>query len=796
MKLYSLLLILNVLVVSVYSQTVKVVDETNLHVIENVYIYSGQKTSLTNKYGIADVSIFNKTDTISFQHSSFEEYIVSYTDLVKLKFVVKLSESVLNINEIVISANRWEQNKDEVPNKITTISAKQIAFSSPQTSADLLGLSNEVFIQKSQMGGGSPMIRGFATNRILIVVDGVRMNNAIYRSGNLQNVLSLDANAIENTEIIFGPGSIIYGSDAIGGVMGFHTLTPKISTTDKKYFASNILTRYSTANTEKTGHVDFNIGGKKWSSLTSFTFSNYDDLLMGNVGNDGYVRPEYVEHINGKDVVVSNSNKNKQVFSGYSQLNIMQKFRFRPSKKWDFNYAFHYSQLSNVPRYDRLIQYSNNKLKYAEWYYGPQKWMMNVFSVKFSDNKKFFDDAKLIVAYQNNEESRHDRKFGQSDIRERTEKVAALTVNLDFDKKLNNKIYVFYGGEFVTNLVNSFGQTRNKYTSEIIPSATRYPNGSTYSSYAGYLNLKYNINQKLTLNTGIRYSRVLINADFDTAFYKFPYNNININTGALNASLGMSYRPNNTWQLNVNASSGFRAPNIDDVGKVFDSEPGNVIVPNENLSSEYAYNIDVGVVKTINKRLKLDATVFYTILTNAMVRRDYTFNGQDSIMYDGEMSKVQALVNTDEAIVYGLQFGFYADIVSHLSFKTNITYVKGEDKDGYRLRHVPPVFGSAHLIFKAERIKIDLYSNYNAEISNSEMTPSELDKPHIYATDNNGDLFTPSWYTINIMSSYQINKFLSANFGVENILNKRYRPYSSGIVSPGRNFIFGLRAAF
>ena len=73
------------------------------------------------------------------------------------------------------------------------------------------------------------MIRGFSANRVLIVVDGVRMNNAIFRSGNLQNVISIDPNMIELTEVIMGPGSVIYGSDAIGGVMNFYTTTPKLS---------------------------------------------------------------------------------------------------------------------------------------------------------------------------------------------------------------------------------------------------------------------------------------------------------------------------------------------------------------------------------------------------------------------------------------------------------------------------------------------------------------------------------------------------------------------------------------
>ena len=132
-----------------------------------------------------------------------------------------------------MSVSKWEQQRKDIPQKIVSINAQSIAFGNSQTSADLLQQSGQVFVQKSQLGGGSPMIRGFATNRVLLSVDGVRMNNAIFRGGNVQNVLSIDPFSIKNTEIIFGPGSVIYGSDAIGGVMNFYTKAPRFSSQAK-----------------------------------------------------------------------------------------------------------------------------------------------------------------------------------------------------------------------------------------------------------------------------------------------------------------------------------------------------------------------------------------------------------------------------------------------------------------------------------------------------------------------------------------------------------------------------------
>lgn len=150
------------------------------------------------------------------------------------------SIKVTSLEEVVVSATKWQQKKNDLPYKITTIKAEAIELQNPQTAADLLGISGKVFIQKSQQGGGSPMIRGFATNRLLYTVDGVRMNTAIFRGGNIQNVISLDGFAMENVEVLFGPNSVIYGSDAIGGVMSFQTVKPKFATTENTTVSGNI----------------------------------------------------------------------------------------------------------------------------------------------------------------------------------------------------------------------------------------------------------------------------------------------------------------------------------------------------------------------------------------------------------------------------------------------------------------------------------------------------------------------------------------------------------------------------
>lgn len=781
------------------AQTVLVRDNNSFRPVDNVAVYNPAhtRTALTNVYGIADLSSFRETDTLIFQHTAYETVSYKYTEITAAEFNVYLQKKSISLDEIIISATRFEQDAEELPNRIISIPAEKIRFDNPQTTADVLANSNEVFVQKSQLGGGSPMIRGFSANEILIVVDGVRMNNAIFRSGNLQNVIAIDPNALSQSEVIFGPGTVIYGSDALGGVMSFMTLEPRLST-DRKFTSSvNFMARYSSANTERTGHIDISLAGKKWASVTSFSSGWFDDLRMGSKGPDEYLRKHYVETNGQQDVMVANADQELQRFTGYNQMNVMQKFRYRPLDWLDLTYGFHYSETSDVPRYDRLLQYQNpDTLKYASWYYGPQKWMLNVLNSSIMVNCRMITELKVTLAWQKFEESRHSRKFANNWFKNQYEDLDMYTANIDIEKRFDEKNSFFYGFEGVYNDIRSSAYSRDYVSGETKKTGTRYPDGTNdYSTYAGYLNYERRFSRELTLFAGFRYSHVNLKSTFsDTSLYHFPFDEIRINTGALNGSAGVSWRPADVWQLRLNLSSGFRAPNLDDAGKVFDSSPGNVVVPNPGLKPEYAYNLDAGIQRTIGDIAVLELSAFYTYLLDAMVRRDFTFNGQDSIWYDGELSKVEAIVNAGSAQIYGLSAMGILDMGEHFKLKSTITWTQGEDNEGYAMRHVSPLFGNTSLIYNNDRFLAELYANYNGSIPYSRLAPTEREKPHIYATDSDGNPYSPSWWTINFKASYRIIDQLSLDLGIENIFDERYRSYSSGIVSPGRNFIIAVRA--
>ncbi|CAM3293593.1 TonB-dependent receptor [Aequorivita lipolytica] len=799
-KLFVLWLLLGFAGTS-FGQTITILDNQTNEPIELVTL-TNTKSHLyatTDSKGQADISAFKNIANIEIRSLGHKTLIKSYAELELENFTVSLEISNFNLDEVVISGSRWRQSSDDVPSKIISISPKEVALQNPQTAADLLSISGKVFVQKSQQGGGSPMIRGFATSRLLYSVDGVRMNTAIFRSGNLQNVINLDPFAIEGTEVLFGPGSVIYGSDAIGGVMSFQTLTPRLSLSNSPLITGKANVRYSSANNEKTGHFDVNLGFKKWAFVTSVTSWDYDNLRQGSHGPEDYIKDYYVQRQDSTDVVITQEDKLLQIPSAFSQINMMQKIRFQPNERWDFQYGFHFSETSPYGRYDRHQRVRHGLPRYAEWDYGPQIWMMNNLNINHTANNSVFDQMSLRLAHQWFEESRIDRSFNKTERSTQEEEVAAYSVNLDFIKATGERNTFFYGFEYVLNDVNSKGELTDISTdiSEVGPA--RYPK-SKWQSLAVYVTDEYKATDNFTLSGGARYNYVLLDSEFDTTFYPFPFTEANLKNGALTGSLGGVYRPSGSWVLSANLGSAFRAPNVDDVGKVFDSEPGSVVVPNPDLKPEYAYNADLGIAKVFGDIVKVDITGYYTSLKDALVRRDFKLNGQDSILYKGELSQVQAIQNAAVAHVYGVQAGVEVKLPKGFGFSTDVNFQKGEEEldngESSTSRHAAPFFGVSRLNYKANKLSMELNVNYQGKYDFDELPEGEKEKTEIYALDKDGNAFAPSWYTLNFKALYKLTTTFDISGGIENLTDQRYRPYSSGISGAGRNFILSLTAHF
>ncbi len=706
-----------------------------------------------------------------------------------------VSSLIKNLDDITLSATRFPEKSKYLSQAIVSISEKKIAALNQPTTAELLQHTGNVSVQKSQGGGGSPVIRGFEANKILIVVDGVRMNNAIFRGGHLQNVITIDPEMVERIEILYGPSSVMYGSDALGGVLHFSTKKPAFSNDRHTQFHAQFLTRLSTAFDEKTQHVQFSAATRKFASLTSFTFSDFSDIRQGKNGNkfSGWgLRNFTVENINGKDSMVPNGNPLLQTRSGYNQYSILQKFLFH-SRKSEQQLNFQYSSSSNINRYDRLTETNNSgNAKSAEWYYGPQQRLLISWNVHFQHS--VLGQGNINTAYQFVEESRNNRNFRSSKLNHRIEQVKIGSLNADFKKDFQ-PLELGYGLELIYNHVQSRAYAENILTKVQSDLDTRYPDGgSNTQNYAAYASAIYKINPKWIAQAGLRYTTNKLESSLSNkSFFPLPYSSIDQSSKVLTSSAGIVYLPNEKWKLSAQVSTGFRTPNVDDLAKIFESGNGNFIVPNAELKPERTLNYELGINARPAKNISFRANGWYTDYTNVLTTDRSTYQGSSTILYDGVQSNVITTVNKNKAFLYGYSLDVNISFLQHFEIQSayNYTYGRIKEQTNYPLDHIPPAFGKTGLEMKKGNFVFALYVLYNSKKDSSDYNLRGEDN-QLYSADVVKG-FSPAWIIYNFRSAFKISEHLNVQFSLENITDRFYRTFSSGISAAGRNAVFALR---
>lgn len=712
------------------------------------------------------------------------------------------AKTIRFLDEMVISANKIEEPRRYIGQQIEVIGNDKINQLNAPTTADLLINSGWVSMQKSQQGGGSPQLRGFEASRVLLMVDGIRMNNLIYRAGHLQNLITTDNNSMERIEILFGPSSTVYGSDALGGVIHLYTRNPVLKKDAQSPFSGNAMTRFGSVNNEKTGHIDFNISGQKFGSFTSFTYSDFGDLKMGEktnsqIGEQIWLRSNYVVRAadNQSDVLVTNNDPFVQKQSGYKQYDLIQKFLLQSNEKVTHLLNVQYSTSSDIFRYDRLTDVQGTGLRSAEWYYGPQKRLLTSYNLRVKDLGSFADALSATISFQDIEESRNDRRFNNNNLRRRIENVNVLGITVDLKKSINSSDFR-YGLDGQLNTLQSTAHNTDIVTGVQSKLDTRYPDGdNSMNMMAAYFTHTYRINPTWTLTDGVRVGGSWLHASFnDKSFFPFPFNEVKQNNLLSSANLGIIYAPT-SWKFSFVASSGFRAPNIDDLGKVFDSSPGNVIVPNPDLGAEKTLNADIGITKFMGSNTRIETAFFATQFFDAIVTLPSTFNGQSIIDYDGTPSQVLTNQNKGKAYIIGYNIGLHTSLNEHLSTSATLNYTRGRVKNDIGpdtpLDHIPPFFGRVGIQYNSNKFRSELFTNFNGWKTLDSYSNSGEDN-FTYATPRG----MPSWYTVNLRTSYTLNTMLTVQAGVDNVLDLQYRTFASGINAPGRNIFGTLRFKF
>ncbi|SHF91541.1 hemoglobin/transferrin/lactoferrin receptor protein [Cnuella takakiae] len=707
------------------------------------------------------------------------------------------NDTTRNMDEVVLYSNKFAERKKYIVQKVDLITAQRIAEVNAPTMAELLQNSGQVFVQKSQMGGGSPVLRGFEASRILLVVDGIRMNNAIYRAGHHQYLITVDQNMLDRVEVLYGPASTLYGSDALGGAVLMRTRQPQLSVSGKTSFNANTLIRYGSAANERTVHTDFNVGGRKWAWLQSYTVSDFGDLRMGDHYPDKYPnfgrRSQYITRIGGIDSIVKNSDDRIQRNSAYRQWDLMQKLLFRPSERVNHTLNLQWSSSTDIPRYDRLQDVRNGALRWAQWYYGPQERGLAAYELNVA-KLGFFDNLRLNASYQHIEESRHQRAYRSNNLDNRLEEVNVGNFTLD-GKKFWQQHELTLGLDAQLNGVNSKANRTDIATGVRTKLDARYPDGqNTMNYYGAYAQHLWKLGGgKWVINDGLRLQAVSLRSQInDNSFFNLPFNSIEQDNLALTGNIGAAYTPRAGSRITASLASGFRSPNVDDLVRIFESGNNQLIVPNKDIDPEYTYTADLGFAQQLGSAVKIEANGFYTWFRNAIALAPFSLNGQSQVQYNGALVPVFANQNVNKAYLYGAQASVTADFTQALSFFSTLTYTYGRlqqpGKSETPLDHIPPVYGRTSIRYAAAKWKAEAFALYNGWKKIRDYNSSGEDNQQ-YATPEG----MPSWYTLNLNASWSPVSFVTLQAGVENILDRNYRVFASGFSAPGRNVVVSVR---
>jgi hemoglobin/transferrin/lactoferrin receptor protein len=726
-----------------------------------------------------------------------------------LELLAQSDTSSKQLQDVVIYANKFPTLSKNIVQRVVALTDKVLLQQQANT-ADILTASGQVFVQKSQAGGGSPVVRGFEASRVLLMVDGVRMNSAIFRAGHLQNIITVDNMILDRVEIIYGPSSTLFGSDALGGVVNLFTKQPQLfksNLVSKKApwkTNGNLVYRFGNGQNEQRQHVDFNIANNKWAFLTSVTKSNFGDMRQGNKRSAAYPdfgkRLFYVARENNTDVIKDNSAfVNIQKLSGYNQIDLLQKVLFKPNDNTEHLLNVQVSNSSDINRYDRLTETSKGLPVFSEWYYGPQVRNMIGYKLTKSNLNGYFQKLTTNINYQHLEESRITRRFKSNNKDYRFEAVDIFGLNMDLlhqgkSSTLNIGVESYY------NNVGSTAYSNNIATNLRSAITTRYSDGPTnMSNYALYAQHTQFLKGNWVLNSGLRLNNVQLNANFkDTALMRFPFTDANQNNTALTGNLGMAYNGADGLRVSFGVSSGFRAPNVDDLTKVFDTRTGYVVVPNKDLKPEYTYNAELNVSKTTST-YSIGASLFHTWFRNALVVDKFKLNNESSILYQGIMSDVYATQNKAKAIVYGFNVNGSANFSPNTTLAATYTYTKGNYADrkldglntALPIDHIPPTYGRVGLKHDIKKFTAELFTLFNGWKRIEDYNLNGEDN-EIYATKDG----MPGWQIWNINTNYQLTKKLNFSFQIENIADLNYRYFASGISALGRNYIVQARYSF
>jgi outer membrane receptor protein involved in Fe transport len=660
-----------------------------------------------------------------------------------LHLALSEDDSIWYTEEIIVTATKTESNVFDVPRSAVIVGAEQLKRQSISRMPDALQELPEITVQRTTLGGGSPILRGLVGRYVLVLVDGIRLNNSTYRSGPHQYFNTIDPNLVDRIEIVNGPGSVLYGSDALGGVINI--ITKKTPQNTGLSLLSD--TRVSSADGGVMQYFQAGYRAANFSVSSGLSLKKFNDLHGGD--NIGLQAPTGYQQWDG--VLLAD-----YTFSGCSKL----------------TFSYQTTNQNEVPRYDRIAAGRD-----AKNVYDPQK--RQLAHIAFSQNFQhaFIDFMKIDLSYQQQAEGSN--IISQKDlIHEIQERIDTRTygIGISFNSYLGTTHLLTYGAEYYYDRISSSRDTLNLNTNKKQSGLDPYPGSPTYQSTAFYIQDEIFL-PDFSIIAGLRYSFFHFQAHLSESALRSELGTVTSNPQTLSGNLNITWKLiRQRLNLFGGVSQGFRAPNSNDLIAVGNVSNAGIEIPNPNLKPEKSSQYELGFKSDFTK-WGLNGSVYYMAISDLIQRRSVGVADGLTLLRKENFSR---------AGITGLHMeGFYV-IHPTWHIQGGINWTLGENFEQDKpLSMIPPLRGKVSLKYQPHHYWGEFLTVFSA--TQDRLSPIDKLSPRI------GPDGTSGFIIFSLRGGFSISNHVELTAGVENLLNETYKIHGSGIYSAGRNVFFGLR---
>ena len=636
------------------------------------------------------------------------------------------------LDSIVVTSRNIKTSQAKSPYVISSIDQNQIRETNARTTPEALQGVAGVFLQKTNHGGGSAFIRGLTGNQTLLVIDGIRLNNATYRYGPNQYLNTIDMFTLERVDVLKGIGAIEYGSDAMGGVINL--TTKEVNTSGFKDFKLSNTSKFLSSQMEKTNRTEMSYAANNLSILGGLSIKRYGDIVGGDgVGN--------------------------QAPTGYREKNYNIKAKVKLSSSQEITFSTQNTIQRDIPIYHKIVL-ENFKINQVD----KQVHNLNYLKYRYASKHKVISEILVTLSQQRSIENRSNQKNNATLLRKERDTIHSTGITAEMIVKPTKNWTSNTGVDIYSDLVNSNTTETNTSTNTQIQKRGLYPNGSIYKNNSLF-NIHYLNLGKLSIIAGIRYNFLDIRIS-DTTL-----GNVTLKPSALVTNYGVNYQVNKNHFIFGSISTGYRAPNIDDLGTLgivdFRYE-----IPSYNLKPEKSKNIELGY-KYNAVKTNFSVSLFQMNLKDVIAR----------IIVEGQVVNgynVYTKKNIETSYIKGTEISVSHQLSNHFAFQTNATYTYGQNvTNNEPMRRIPPFFGQNTLSWHSKNKTVALRHQFAGK--QTRLAKGDIDDNRI------GVFGTAQWNTIQIDAGIKW-KHIALHASAINILNQKYKTHGSGVYGMGRSF--------